>query len=129
MRITQMNVLEGVKPPFGYGFAWWNYDTATATYLPVPFNAIAGLVRKLYFQMAGGVRDRQLSEARNEGFKRGCETEHLIHEDECFCKRGGGFERRKREQRTAYCEGYEKGVKDQLDHVVKLAMERTGTKP
>ncbi len=50
MRISKQK-LEGERPPKGYGVAWIDFDCATWTCYPIPFNWLARAVREAYFRI------------------------------------------------------------------------------
>ena len=53
--------------PFGYGFAWFNYQSISYTCFPVPINHIARWGRNIYLKLARGKHNALLREAYERG--------------------------------------------------------------
>ena len=65
---------EGGRLPNGWGIAWWEADRLAWAILPIPFNIIFGLARKLYWTLAfnrwsATKRDKELMKARSDAFR------------------------------------------------------------
>lgn len=54
MLMLDCQVMEGERPPIGYGLAWINYNEKTTTFIIIPFNWIACFFRWIYFTLRKG---------------------------------------------------------------------------
>ena len=49
--IFRIDVQQGCKPPFGYGFCYWRYDVPVAVCYPLLLNWIVWLFIQMYFRI------------------------------------------------------------------------------
>lgn len=52
--MIKLRLEEGQEIPFGYGFAWYEFDVRGMVCYPIPINIIASAIRRLYFYFAWG---------------------------------------------------------------------------
>jgi hypothetical protein len=84
-RIARRRVTsEGMRPPRGYGFGWWDLEMQRAVCFSIPLNVLFRLWRRLWFWfMCLGFPSRVEAweaEVYNYGFEKGreqCEKEFL----------------------------------------------------
>jgi len=86
------------KAPFGYGYAWDNYESGTVEVYFVPLNIILRQLRKIWFFLSGRRKDK-LNEAFRKDFKLGREYEAKM-----------GFSNMKKEKEFTQSEEYDKQV-------------------
>ena len=79
MQLTRRQVEEGAMAPWGYGFAWRNFDTATTVAFPIPFNVIFRGLRRLWHWVICGIKPSVIDAARHQGRREGAEMERKYH--------------------------------------------------
>lgn len=122
-RIKECDVI-----PWGYGVAYWRFNTAEAILAPIPLNLVIGLSRSLYFWLAHGWMkimwlNAPADAAYLKGLKEGQDRENRVHD---FWKRTEEADR-KREVERAYSRGYVDGrtyvIQDLLKEVREIRKE------
>lgn len=58
MKVTDKWLYEGERIPFGWGVAWYEYETGRSVLLPWGINWLVGGVRAIYWRVANGFRVR-----------------------------------------------------------------------
>ncbi len=77
--LTRALIEDGAKLPWGYGFAWRDFDTASHVTYPIPFNVLFRGLRRLYHWILS-YKHSVLDEARIDGIVRGQEIQKLLQE-------------------------------------------------
>ena len=80
MIITRLRMVEGDRPPRGWGLAWFDFHRQQFVVMPIPLNLLAGAARRLYLWARAPFRnDMTLSERAcfDRGFQLGrhCERD------------------------------------------------------
>lgn len=72
---------EAERIPFGWGTAWYNWETRQAVILPIPLHLILGLMYSSYWKLVWCLRptyrEKSLREAYNLGQTRQKERDNL----------------------------------------------------
>ena len=68
--LTRTLIEDGAKLPWGYGFAWRDFDTASHVAYPIPFNVLFRGLRRLYHWIISH-KNSVLDEARIKGIREG----------------------------------------------------------
>ncbi len=75
MILTLLQVEEGEKVPWGYGFAWRDFSTKCWFAYPIPFNVLFREFRRLWHWIIGGDKSSAIDRAELRGYHRAC-SEH-----------------------------------------------------
>ncbi len=73
MLLTRAQVEEGMRVPWGYGFAWRDFDSRNTIAYPIPFNVLFRGLRRFWHWLVGGYKNSVIDEARIQGIRDGRE--------------------------------------------------------
>ena len=79
--LTRELIEDGAKLPWGYGFAWRDFDTASHVAYPIPFNVLFRGLRRFYHWIISH-KHSVLDEARIEGIREGREMERQFQRNQ-----------------------------------------------
>ena len=75
--LTRTLIEDGEKLPWGYGFAWRDFDRRGHVTYPIPFNVLFRGLRRLYHWILS-YKHSVLDEARIQGIREGQEMERRM---------------------------------------------------